>query len=136
MIDSLSTRTNTIPGDFTGAKKAQNLEQAAEQFEGLFLRSMLQQMRKASDALSAGDNPFSSKQENMMRDFYDDKLASMLASQRSSGIASLIVKQLGPQAGGMERALKLTGQEVALSVKEKELTAPITSMTRSEQGSS
>lgn len=118
MINSLSTRTHTIPGDFTGTQKAQNLEQAAEQFEGLFLRSMLQQMRKAADALSDGDNPFSSKQENMMRDFYDDKLASMLASQRSSGIASLIVRQLGPQVEGMESALKLTGQSVALADKE------------------
>lgn len=132
MIDSLTTRTHTIPGDFTGTQKAQNLEQAAEQFEALFLRSMLSQMRKASDVLSAGDNPFSSKQETMMRDFYDDKLASLLASQRSSGIASLIIKQMGPQAAGMERALKLTGSEVALPVKEKELTPPI---TRSEQGS-
>ncbi|OAT16702.1 FlgJ family peptidoglycan hydrolase [Buttiauxella noackiae ATCC 51607] len=132
MIDSLTTRTHTIPGDFTGTQKAQNLEQAAEQFEALFLRSMLSQMRKASDVLSEGDNPFSSKQQTMMRDFYDDKLASLLASQRSSGIASLIIKQLGPQTEGMDRALKLTGQQVALPVKEKELTPP---MTRSEQGS-
>lgn len=132
MIDSLTTRTHTIPGDFTGTQKAQNLEQAAEQFEALFLRSMLSQMRKASDVLSAGDNPFSSKQETMMRDFYDDKLASLLASQRSSGIASLIIKQMGPQVDGMDRALKLTGPGVALPVKQKELTPPI---TRSEQGS-
>lgn len=118
MIDSLSRRTNVVPGDFTGTQKAQNLEQAAEQFEGMFLRSMLQQMRKAADALSDGDNPFSSKQETMMRDFYDDKLASMLASQRSSGIASLIIKQLGPQVEGMERAVKLTGNPVALADKE------------------
>lgn len=60
----------------------------------------------------------------MMRDFYDDKLASLLASQRSSGIASLIIKQMGPQTEGMERALKLQGLEVALPVKDKELTPP------------
>lgn len=120
MIDALSLRNNAIPGDMSGAQKPQNLGQAAEQFEAMFLRAMLGQMRKASDALSHDDNPFSSKQQNMLRDFYDDKLASLLASQRNSGIASLIVKQLGPQVEGMERALKLTGQMAALSDKAAE----------------
>ena len=135
MIDALTTRTNTIPGDFTGTQKAENLGQAAEQFEALFLRSMLQQMRKASDVLSDEDNPFSSKQQSMMRDFYDDKLASMLASQRSSGIASLIISQLGPQVEGMERALKLQEQTVALPDKDPALASPKTSVTRYVQGS-
>ncbi|RPH29443.1 peptidoglycan hydrolase [Buttiauxella warmboldiae] len=130
MIDSLTARTSAIPGDFTGTQKAQNLGQAAEQFEALFLRSMLSQMRKASDVLAEGSNPFSSKQQNMMRDFYDDKLASMLASQRSSGIAALIIKQLGPQVEGMERALKLTGEGVALPAKEQELAPSILPVTR------
>lgn len=114
MINAVNRTPQTIPGDFTGTRKAENLEQAAGQFEALFLRTMLSQMRKATDALADGDNPFSSKQQQMMRDFYDDKLASVLASQRSCGVAEMIVRQLGPQAEGMERALKLSQPTAAL----------------------
>ena len=96
MLQAIKPQTSVLPGDFTGQVKPQNLEQAAEQFEGIFLRSMLQQMRKASEAL-VDNNPFDSKQQRMMRDFYDDKLASELASQRSTGIAQMIITQLGPQ---------------------------------------
>ncbi len=65
------------------------------QFEAVFMRTLLQQMRKAAEVLAADDDPFNSKQQRMMRDFYDDKLASTLASQRSSGIANLLIQQLG-----------------------------------------
>lgn len=134
MINSLSRPQNIIPGDIGGGHKAQNLQQAAEQFEGLFLRSMLQQMRKAADALSDGDNPFSSKQQQMMRDFYDDKMATVLASQRSSGIAEMIIQQLSGQVEGMERALKFTPPAVALTEKAVELTTPVVPVTRDAQG--
>lgn len=134
MINSLSRPQNIIPGDIGGGHKAQNLQQAAEQFEGLFLRSMLQQMRKAADALSDGDNPFSSKQQQMMRDFYDDKMATVLASQRSSGIAEMIIQQLSGQVEGMERALKFTAPAVALTEKAVELTTPVVPVTRDAQG--
>lgn len=97
MLNAINRQTAILPGDITGQVKPQNLEQAAEQFEALMLRSMLSQMRKASDVLGE-DNPFNSKQQRMMRDFYDDKMASELASQRSTGIAQMIVNQLSPQA--------------------------------------
>ncbi|NLS52841.1 peptidoglycan hydrolase [Hafnia alvei] len=113
MIDAINRQSTVLPGDFTGTLKAQNLDQAAEQFEAMFLRSMMQQMRKASDALAADDDPFNSKQQRMMRDFYDDKLASQLASQRSSGIATMLINQLDPQVKGMERALKIESENVA-----------------------
>lgn len=125
-INGISRLLNVIPGDIGGERKAQNLQQAAEQFEGLFLRAMLQQMRKASDALSNGDDPFTSKQQAMLRDFYDDKLASQLASQRSTGIAEMIIKQLSPQVEGMERALKLSDPLAALSDK----ATPVGPVTR------
>ncbi|MGL4859221.1 MAG: rod-binding protein [Enterobacteriaceae bacterium] len=80
-----------------GRIKPQNLEQAAVQFEALFLRTMLKQMRKTADAISDEDSPFNSRQQRVMRDLYDDELAQTLASQRSSGIADLLVQQLGPK---------------------------------------
>ncbi|EIC83874.1 rod-binding protein, partial [Serratia sp. M24T3] len=48
-----------------------------------------------SDALVGDDDPFNSKQQRMMRDFYDDKLSQTLAAQHRSGIADLLIKQLG-----------------------------------------
>ncbi|AWK14623.1 rod-binding protein [Candidatus Fukatsuia symbiotica] len=93
----ISKPSTVIPGSFTGEIQPQNIEEAAIQFEALFMRNLLQQMRKTSDALAEGDNLFNSKQQGVMRDFYDDKLASTLAAQRSSGIADLLIKQLSAQ---------------------------------------
>lgn len=130
MINAINRQTTVLPGDITGQAKPQNVEQAAEQFEAMFLRSMMTQMRKASDALAAYDSPFNSKQQRMMRDFYDDKLASQLASQRSSGIADMIIAQMTPQNGG---GLKVGGESAALSQQPKELTTPVIPVMRRGQ---
>lgn len=121
MLNAINRQTAILPGDMTGQVKAQNLEQAAEQFEALMLRSMLSQMRKASDVLGE-DNPFNSKQQRMMRDFYDDRMASDLASQRSTGIAEMIIKQLSPQ---VTTPLKNEGQTVALQGQSQALNTPV-----------
>lgn len=126
MIDAINLHTQVLPGDVTGQVKPQNLEQASEQFEALFLRSMLKEMRKASDVLGE-DNPFNSKQQRMMRDFYDDKLAGQLASQRSTGIAQMIVNQLSPQA-----AVPLKNEDgmAALQQHPRELNTPVVPVLR------
>jgi len=123
MLNAINRQQTILPGDMTGLAKPQNLEQAAEQFEALMLRSMLSQMRKASDVLGE-DNPFSSKQQRMMRDFHDDRLAAELASMRTTGMTQMIVNQLSPQTAsplknavnvaalqGQTPALKTSGQE-------------------------
>ncbi|QKJ85638.1 Flagellar protein FlgJ [Paramixta manurensis] len=94
MIDSISR--GAVTADFIGSKRPQGLEQAAEQFEAMFLRNMLQAMRKSTDVLASEDGMFSSKESRNLRDFYDDALAQNLASQRSTGIASLLIQQLSP----------------------------------------
>jgi Rod binding protein len=119
----------TLPGDMTGQVKPQNLEQAAEQFEAMFLRSLMKEMRKASQAL-VDDNPFDSKQQRMMQEFYDDKLTSQLASQRSTGIAQMIITQLGPQDSP---ALKNTQGLVALQKQPQQLTPPVVPVMRRGQ---
>jgi peptidoglycan hydrolase FlgJ len=126
MINAINRQTTVLPGDMTGQVKPQNLEQASEQFEALFLRSMLKEMRKASDVIGE-DNPFNSKQQRMMRDFYDDKLAGQLASQRSTGIAQMIVSQLSPQTTA---ALKDEGGMVALHQHPQNLKTPVVPVTR------
>ncbi|MFP2238795.1 rod-binding protein [Pseudescherichia vulneris] len=129
MVQAIQPQTSILPGDMVGQVKPQNLEQAAEQFEAMFLRSLMQQMRKASQAL-VDDNPFDSKQQRMMRDFYDDKLASQLASQRSSGIAQMIISQLGPQE---HAALKNTQSMAALHEHPQQLTPPVVPVMRRGQ---
>lgn len=126
MINAINRQTQVLPGDVTGQVKPQNLDQAAEQFEALFLRSMLKEMRKASDVIGE-DNPFNSKQQRMMRDFYDDKLAGQLASQRSTGIAQMIISQLSPQAAV---PLKEVDGMVALQQHPRELNTPVVPVLR------
>ncbi|MEI9483863.1 rod-binding protein [Enterobacter cancerogenus] len=129
MLQAIHSQTSVLPGDITGQVKPQNLEQAAEQFEAMFLRSMMKQMRKASQAL-VDDNPFDSKQQRMMQEFYDDKLTSQLASQRSTGMAQMIIAQLGPQESA---SLKNGPQAVALEEHPQELKTPVVPVMRRGQ---
>lgn len=69
------------------------LEKAAEQFEAMFLRQILKQMRKAGDVLSEGSST-RSRQMDTLREFYDEALADNLASQRKTGVADVLVRQL------------------------------------------
>ncbi|NAW64732.1 rod-binding protein [Photobacterium halotolerans] len=79
------------------ADKKQALHEVAGQFEAMFLQMVLRQMRSSSDALAAEDNPFSSKEQGVFRDFYDGQLAMDMAKRQSAGIADMLVKQLSPQ---------------------------------------
>ncbi|WDD99316.1 rod-binding protein [Thalassomonas actiniarum] len=85
-INSIKENTN----------KAEGLEQAADQFETLFLQMVLKSMRDASDALSDEDSLVSSKQERMYRDMYDGQLTMAMINKGSIGIADAMVKQLSP----------------------------------------
>ncbi|WP_436278631.1 transglycosylase SLT domain-containing protein [Pseudomonas tussilaginis] len=69
------------------------LEIAAEQFEAMFLRQILKQMRKASDVLSEGSS-MRSRQMDTLSELYDEALADNLASQRKTGVTEVLVKQL------------------------------------------
>lgn len=92
-IVSLPTTLNTLRRSTDPDPRAQ-LEAASEQFEALFLQQILKQMRKAGDVLSAG-NPMRSRELDTLRDFYDEVLAETLAEKKQTGIADLLVRQLG-----------------------------------------
>ncbi|OON38760.1 flagellar rod assembly protein/muramidase FlgJ [Izhakiella australiensis] len=96
MINPLHTSFAAPDVEFAGPKTARSLDEAAEQFEAMFLRSMLKEMRKASDVMNSENGMFSSQEARRMRDFFDDALAQQLASQRSTGIATLLIHQLSP----------------------------------------
>ena len=122
----INRRAAALPGDISGQMKPQNLAQAAGQFEALFLRAMLKEMRKAADVLGEG-SPFNSRQQQLMRDFYDDTLAQQLASQQSTGIARMIIQQLAPQG---DAALKDGDAMVALQQQPQHLNPPVVPVLR------
>ncbi|GAA6185365.1 MULTISPECIES: flagellar assembly peptidoglycan hydrolase FlgJ [Alteromonadaceae] len=78
----------------------QALDEAAKQFEAIFVQMMLKSMRKAQDALADKDSPFNSQQVKFYRDMHDQQLAVDLSSRGGVGIADLIVQQLSPGENG------------------------------------
>ncbi|GMQ45096.1 rod-binding protein [Vibrio sp. 10N] len=72
------------------------LKEVAGQFEAMFLQMVLRQMRSSSDALADEDSPFASQQHGVFRDMHDGQLSIELAKKQNSGIADMLVKQLGP----------------------------------------
>ncbi len=109
-IVSLPQHLNTLRSRAEGptAARRQQLEVVAEQFEAMFLQQILKQMRKAGDVLGAG-NPMRSRELDTMRDFYDEVLADTLAGKRQTGIADMLVQQLGGEAGGAPAPTSLAG---------------------------
>lgn len=80
--------------------KDNDLQKAAQQFEAIFLRNMLKEMRKTNEIFDSKDNPFNSDSVRMMQGFYDDQLCNSLAQQHGIGIAEMIVKHLSPHHKG------------------------------------
>ncbi|MRS15551.1 rod-binding protein [Enterobacteriaceae bacterium RIT691] len=76
--------------------QAHDLQKAAQQFEAIFLRNMLKEMRKTNELFDSKDNPFNSDSVKTMQGFYDDTLCNLLSQQKGIGIAEMIVKQLSP----------------------------------------
>ncbi|WP_407056438.1 rod-binding protein [Citrobacter amalonaticus] len=65
--------------------KANDLQQAAQQFEAIFLRNMLKEMRKTNELFDSKDNPLNSDSVRMMQGFYDDQLCNTLAQKNGTG---------------------------------------------------
>ena len=77
------------------------LEAVSQQFETQFLQTVLKQMRSASDVMADKDSPLSSQNDGMYRDWHDAELAGRLSQLQSTGLASVMTKQLsaGLQSG-------------------------------------
>ncbi|PSV38249.1 flagellar protein [Photobacterium sp. GB-27] len=103
---SVMNKNNVLYHDNNGLQQIkhslsdeQGLEVVAGQFEAMFLQMVLRQMRSSSDVLADEDNPFSSKQQSVYRDFYDGQLAIEMAKQQQTGIKEMLMKQLNPNQG-------------------------------------
>jgi flagellar protein FlgJ len=77
------------------------LEEAAKQFEAIFVQMLLKSMRKAQEALSDKDSPFNSEQVKFYRDMHDQQVATDLSTQGSIGLADIIVQQMSINKGVM-----------------------------------
>lgn len=101
----LSRNANDIKGLDELRRAAQSgdgkaLDEAAKQFEAIFVQMMLKSMRKAQDVMADKDSPFNSEQVKFYRDMHDTQIASDLASNGSIGLAEIIVRQLGKSVDG------------------------------------
>jgi flagellar protein FlgJ len=101
----LSRNANDIKGLDALRRAAQSgdskaLDEAAKQFEAIFVQMMLKSMRKAQDVMVDKDSPFNSEQVKFYRDMHDTQIASDLASNGSIGLAEIIVRQLGKTGDG------------------------------------
>jgi flagellar protein FlgJ len=85
-------REKSRGSDSEGKKEA--LQEAAQQFEAIFMRMLLQSMRKAQDVLES-DSPFNSESTKFYRDMHDQQMAVELSSNGTLGLSDLIVRQLG-----------------------------------------
>jgi len=79
------------------SKKAA-LQEAAQQFEAIFMQMLLKSMRKAQEVLES-DSPFNSESSKSYRDMHDQQLAVNLSSNGALGLTDLIVRQLGGDDG-------------------------------------
>lgn len=77
-----------------GESKKAALQEAAQQFEAIFMQMLLKSMRKAEDVLES-DSPFNSESTKFYRDMNDQQMAIELSSNGSLGLTDLIVRQLG-----------------------------------------
>jgi flagellar protein FlgJ len=77
-----------------GESKKAALQEAAQQFEAIFMQMLLKSMRKAQDVLES-DSPFNSESTKFYRDMNDQQMAVELSSNGSLGLTDLIVRQLG-----------------------------------------
>lgn len=87
-----SIRQDAKSGDKASEKEA--LQQAAKQFEAIFMQMLMKSMRKAQEVLES-DSPFNSESTKFYRDMHDQQMSLELSNNGALGLSELIVRQLG-----------------------------------------
>ncbi len=88
MIAPLNSNGAAAPA--TGAnREREQLRQAAQAFEAVFLRQLIGSMRQAKLA----EDPFSSRATEQFREMSDASLADSMSAQGTFGIADLLLAQ-------------------------------------------
>jgi flagellar protein FlgJ len=79
-------------------------QEAARQFEALFVQMMLQSMRQAGDVFGDGG-------DTTYRDMFDQQIALEMTRGKGLGLADLLTRQLAPQASADAALRALTGKD-------------------------
>ena len=88
MINSLNNQTPATGGD-GNTQRRQELRQAAQAFEAVFIRQLIGSMRNARLA----DEMFGSQATEQFRDMADARLADSMSQQGTFGIAEMLTAQ-------------------------------------------
>jgi flagellar protein FlgJ len=88
VINSLNSQTPATGGE-ANPQHRQELRQAAQAFEAVFIRQLIGSMRSAKLA----DDMFGSQATEQFRDMADSRLADSMAQQGTFGIAELLTAQ-------------------------------------------
>lgn len=106
-------------------KDPKTLQQVARQFESLYVGMMLKTMREATRSLNP-DDPLSSQQSQFYEDMFDSQMSLYLSQHGGVGLESVLVRQLGGQAGALSKA-PVTGHLAPRT------TSSLTAPSRQEQ---
>jgi flagellar protein FlgJ len=102
------------------------LEEAAKQFEAIFVQMLLKSMRKAQEAMADKDSPFNSEQVKFYRDMHDQQLANDLSTQGSIGLADVIVQQMSLNNGVMPASAVRSDGDLFMLNRNAKLRAQLT----------
>ncbi len=114
---SLAIDPRTFSAVDANQDPATRLEQAAQQFEAIFLQLVLKNMHAGTDAIAGDNGMFSGNEAQTFRDMHDAQLAQTLAGKQQLGLSDAIVRQLGEGLSQSENKFKQLAEAVALPDK-------------------
>ena len=92
---NIDSRAMMASVDLVGRNKnPENLREAAEAFESLFINMMMKSAREAN-AVLAKDSLLGSSQMDMYQSLFDSQIAQDMSRSGKFGLADMLVKQLG-----------------------------------------
>ena len=106
MINSLNSQTPATGGE-ANVQRRQELRQAAQAFEAVFIRQLIGSMRNARLA----DDMFGSQATEQFRDMADGRLADSMAQQGTFGIADLLTAQFERHRSVLQPRAAATGEQ-------------------------
>lgn len=132
-----STYSAGVYTDFEGLARLKNQagkrspgarSEVAQQFEALFIQTMLKSMRTATP----GDSLTSNDQMKMYQDLMDKQMALDMSKGRGIGIADIIERQLTPQGSSTNEAATSSARPPALNFANNLWSPPLTPLHTTE----
>lgn len=113
--NSTSTRFYQDTSQLHQLKGKAALSESAEEFEAIFLQTVLKNMREASVSFVDENNPLFSKQTRFYQQMMDGQLSQQIAANTDLGIADAIERQMTPEAMTQTSRLPLKDDELTVA---------------------